>query len=86
MEQLKLKISSVRIAATGMDGGHIYLAGKSDYQDLIDMDVFAFFGDKQAEKLFEEKFDGQDVMIVTKRWDRVKGMGITADISEWKFC
>jgi hypothetical protein len=85
MEQLELKLTSVRIAGTGMDGGHIYLVGKSNYQGMVDVDVYAFFWDKEEEKVFEESFQGQDVKIVSNKWDYIKGMGITADISEWDY-
>lgn len=71
-----LKVESPKKSATGMDGGHTYISGTTQW-DGSQTPVFVFLKDKAEEKKIEEAVFDDSIFFDAKRHDFVVGHGLS---------
>jgi glutamate synthase domain-containing protein 3 len=56
MKPIIVILCEVRVLATGMDGGHTYLAGRTDHPPHGIVDAYFDFEDRSREADFEARY------------------------------
>jgi glutamate synthase domain-containing protein 3 len=56
MKPIIVILREVRVLATGMDGGHTYLAGRTDHPPHGIVDAYFDFEDRSREADFEARY------------------------------
>ncbi len=84
MNKVPFQLKDVKILRTGVDGGHLYLFGKCDHDEDSDIDTYAYFADKTAEKSFEQSWQGQDLLVTSPKWEMNPGEGLHLNDIKWK--
>ena len=85
VEPSTILLNSVRILRTGADGGHLYLKGRGAIAPHGEVDVYAYFKDKDAERKFESSFTGQCVKVTSADWTFTPTIGVGIRDVEWVF-
>jgi len=84
MNNVTFKIVNIKILKTGVDGGHLYLKAKTQFQNENEVDAYCYFKDKIDEKTFENEWGGQDLSVTSSNYEFTKGVGLSIHAIEYK--
>jgi hypothetical protein len=86
MKPIIVILREVRVLATGMDGGHTYLAGRTDHPPHGIVDAYAYFDfeDRSKEADFETRYAGGDVEVSSCSWEYLPSVGLSLQEIRWR--
>jgi hypothetical protein len=83
---LTVILCNVKVLATGMDGGHTYLCGRTDHPPHGTVDAWAYFDfeDRPQEADFEARYARGDVEVSSDSWEYLPSTGLSLHNITWR--
>jgi hypothetical protein len=86
MKSISVVLHQVRVLATGIGGGHTYLAGRTDHPPHGIVDAYAYFDfeDPTREDDFKSRYAGGDVEATSSSWEYLPSVGLSLQNISWR--